>query len=257
MLTDKLAVITGVSSGIGKALLLTLQKEGCIIHGIVKSEERKQRLLEELSALLPSDDLSRMILHVCDLRNPAEIEAFAQTMHKLHLSPDILVLNAGVGFYGPHEELSAKSITELTAVNFTAPLLLTNLFLRDLKAKQGHILFISSVTAAKTNNTHGCAYGATKAGVSNFAKSLFEEVRKYDVRVTVLAPDMTQTDLYRNASFCAAEDTDAALTPEEVADYALFALTARKGLNLTELTMQPQKHRLERIKKNISLLTLC
>lgn len=250
MLTDKLAVITGVSSGIGKALLLNLHKEGCIIHGIVKSEERKQNLTAELSASLSPEELARITLHVCDLRYPTGIEAFAQTMHKLHLSPDILILNAGVGYYGPHEELSVKSITELTAVNFTAPLLLTNLFLRDLKATQGHLLFISSVTAAKTNNTHGCAYGATKAGVSSFAKSLFEEVRKYDVRVTVLAPDLTQTDLYRNASFCAAEDTDAALTPEEVADYALFALTARKGLNLTELTMQPQRHRLERIKKN-------
>ncbi len=250
MLTDNLAIITGVSSGIGKALLLTLQKEGCIIHGIVKSEERKQSLAAELATLLSADDLSRITLHVCDLRKPAAIEDFAQTMHKMHLSPDILILNAGVGFYGPHEELSVKAITELTAVNFTAPLLLTNMFLRDLKANQGHLLFISSVTAAKTNNTHGCAYGATKAGISNFAKSLFEEVRKYDVRVTVLAPDMTKTDLYRNASFCASEDTDAALTPEEVADYALFALTARKGLNLTELTMQPQRHRLERIKNN-------
>ncbi|MBQ8314410.1 MAG: SDR family oxidoreductase [Lachnospiraceae bacterium] len=250
MLTDKLAIITGVSSGIGKALLLTLQKEGCIIHGIVKSEERKQSLAAELATLLSADDLSRITLHVCDLRKPAAIEDFAQTMHKMHLSPDILILNAGVGFYGPHEELSVKAITELTAVNFTAPLLLTNMFLRDLKANQGHLLFISSVTAAKNNNTHGCAYGATKAGISNFAKSLFEEVRKYDVRVTVLAPDMTKTDLYRNASFCASEDTDAALTPEEVANYALFALTARKGLNLTELTMQPQRHRLERIKKN-------
>ncbi len=248
MLTNKLVIITGVSSGIGKALLLTLHKEGCIIHGIVKSEERKQSLMSELSASLSSEDLTRVILHVCDLRNPSEIETFAQTMHKQHLSPDILLLNAGVGFYGPHEELSVKSITELTAVNFTAPLLLTNLFLRDLKANQGHVLFISSVTAAKTNNTHGCAYGATKAGVSNFAKSLFEEVRKYDVRVTVLAPDLTQTDLYRNASFCAAEEPEASLTPEEVADYALFALTARKGLNLTELTMQPQRHRLERKK---------
>lgn len=244
MLTDKLALITGVSSGIGKALLLTLEKEGCIIHGIVKSEAKKELLKNELSTLLSPDALSRITLHVCDLRNPSEIESLAKLMHRHHHAPDILILNAGVGFYGPHEELSPKNITELAAVNFTAPLLLTNLFLRDLKKKKGHLLFVSSVTAAKTNNTHGCAYGATKAGLSNFAKSLFEEVRKYDVRITVLAPDMTQTDLYRNASFGATEDISSALTPEEVADYALFALTAREGLNLTEITMQPQRHRL-------------
>jgi len=250
MLTDKLALITGVSSGIGKSLLLTLHKEGCIVHGIVKNEERKNELTAELSSLLSPTALQTIVLHVCDLRNPSEIETLAHRFHKENIHPDILVLNAGIGLYGPHEELSVKGLTELAAVNFTAPLLLTNLFLRDLKANRGHLLWDSSVTAAKTNNTHGCAYGATKAGLSSFAKSLFEEVRKYGVRITVLAPDMTKTDLYRNASFHAAEEADAALTPEEVADYALFALTAREGLNLTELTMQPQRHRLERTQKH-------
>jgi short-subunit dehydrogenase len=227
----------------------TLLKENCRIHGIVRNQDRKDTLIKELSAVLSPESLSKITLHICDLKNASEIEAFAHTAQKDGLSPDILILNAGVGHYGPHEELSVKAITELTAVNFTAPLLLTNLFLRDLKKNGGRLLFISSVTAAKTNNTHGCAYGATKAGVSSFAKSLFEEVRKYGVRVTVLAPDMTQTELYRTASFRASEDTDAALTSEEVADYALFALTARDGLNLTELTMQPQLHRLERVQK--------
>lgn len=250
MLNHKTVLITGVSSGIGKALLLSLRKENCILHGVVKNEDRKTSLANELSALLSPEDLACITLHVCDLRNSSEIEALAHALRQKDIHPDILILNAGVGFYGPHEELSVKNLTDLAAVNFTAPLLLTNLFLRDLKKNKGHLLCISSVTASKTNNTHGCAYGATKAGLSSFAKSLFEEVRKYGVRVTVLAPDMTKTDLYRNAAFCASDSDDAALTPEEVADYALFTLTAREGLNLTELTMQPQRHRLERSKKS-------
>lgn len=246
MLQNKTVVITGVSSGIGNCLLLSLIKEGCIVHGTVKTEESKQSVWSELSSSLSPEQQSAVTLSVCDLRNPSAIEAFARDLHKAKISPDILILNAGVGYYGPHEELSVKEISELVAVNLTAPLLLSNLFLRDLKKNRGHLLCISSVTAAKNNNTHGCAYGATKAGLSSFSKSLFEEVRKHDVRVTVLAPDMTKTNLYRNATFCAADDESSSLTPEEVADYALFALTARDGLNLTELTMQPQRHRLER-----------
>lgn len=253
MLNHKIALITGVSSGIGKYLLLTLQNEGCQVYGVVKNEARKKKLTAELATCLSADELQAIRLRVCDLRNPSEIETLAHTLHKEHISPDILILNAGIGVYGPHEELSVKDLTDLAAVNFTAPLILTNLFLRDIKKNQGHLLYISSVTAAKTNNTHGCAYGATKAGLSSFAKSLFEEVRKYGVRVTVLAPDMTHTALYRNASFCAASDEDASLTPEEVADYARFALTAREGLNLTEITMQPQRHRLERKKQSDSV----
>ena len=251
MLQNKTVLLTGASSGIGKSLLLTLAASGCHIHGIVKTPDRKTALLAELSSCLPPKELQAIELYVCDLRNVPEIEALAQTLHRQNISPDILILNAGVGFYGPHEELSVKQIAELSAVNFTAPLLLTKLFLRDLKKVHGHLLFISSVTAGKTNNTHGCAYGATKAGLSSFAKSLFEEVRKHGVRVTILAPDMTRTELYRNASFDAANEEDASLSPEEVADSALFALTAREGLNLTELTMQPQRHRLH-VKKSAS-----
>ncbi len=246
MLNNRTALITGVSSGIGKSILFALSDEGCRIHGVVKTEQRKAELTAELAAKLSKKALEQISLHVCDLRNVSAIEALARTLHAVKEHPDILILNAGVGLYGPHEELSASKIAELAAVNFTAPLVLTNLFLRDLKANSGHLLFLSSVTAARTNNTHGCAYGATKAGISSFAKSLFEEVRKYGVRVTVLAPDMTRTALYRNASFCAADEDDASLSPQEVAEYALFALTAREGLNLTELTMQPQKHRLNR-----------
>ncbi len=246
MLTNKTAIITGVSSGIGKSILLALLNEGCIVHGIVKNEDRKQQLLTELSETLSGPTLQSVALHVCDLRYSEQIETLALALHKNHIIPDILILNAGIGAYGPHEELSVKKLTEMTAVNFTAPLLLSNLFLRDIKANKGHILFLSSVTANKTNNTHGCAYGATKAGISNFAKSLFEEIRKHDVRVTVLSPDMTKTDLYRDASFCAYDSSETVLTPEEVASYALFALTAREGLNITELIMQPQKHRLDK-----------
>lgn len=246
MLNQKLALITGVSSGIGYCIMNALLNENCRVIGIVRSDERKEELEQKLTTELTTEQLAALTLKVCDLSRPSAIEALAAQLKSEKLSPDILINNAGIGCYGPHEELDAHALAKMTAVNFTAPLLLTNLLLRDLKANKGHILFVSSITAGKTNNTHGCAYGATKAGITSFAKSLFEEVRKYDVRVTVLAPDLTRTALYRDASFCAAEEDDAALSPEEVAEYALFALNARNGLNLTEITMQPQHHRLSK-----------
>lgn len=249
MLTNKLALVTGVSSGIGYCIMNELLEKNCSVLGIVRSAEKKKDLEQSLAAPGSSPHGIAPTLIACDLAVPSQIEALAGRLHQEGLSPDILVLNAGVGFYGPHEELSVKAISSMTAVNLTAPLLLTNLFLRDIKANKGHILFISSVTAQKTNNTHGCAYGATKAGISSFAKSLFEEVRKYDVRVTVISPDLTRTNLYRSASFMASDEVDASLSPEEIADCALFALTARDGLNLTELTVQPQHHRISRKKK--------
>ncbi|MCI5641347.1 MAG: SDR family oxidoreductase, partial [Lachnospiraceae bacterium] len=157
----------------------------------------------------------------------------------------ILVNNAGVGYYGLHEELNAAKIKQMVRTNLELPLILSNLLLRDLKKSKGYLLQISSVTALK-NSPHGCAYGATKAGLTAFSRSLFEEARKYGVKVTVIHPDMTQTNLYRNADFTAAEDLQASLCPEDVAGAVRSVLTARDGMVIPELTLSPQLHRISK-----------
>ena len=124
-------------------------------------------------------------------------------------------------------------------------MILTNLLLRDLKRYGGTIINISSVTA-ELNNPHGCAYGATKAGLSSFSRSLFDEVRKYGVRVVNIQPDMTKTDLYRNADFTQGEEENSYLMPEEVADTVRDIIQMRDGVVVTEITMRPQLHRIRR-----------
>lgn len=124
-------------------------------------------------------------------------------------------------------------------------MIITNLLLRDLKKNKGTIINISSITAEKTN-PHGCAYGATKAGLTSFSHSLFEEVRKYGVRVVNIEPDMTDTKLYRNADFTVDENEAARLQPKEVADAVLYVLEQREGLVMTDITIRPQLHRIAR-----------
>jgi short-subunit dehydrogenase len=124
-------------------------------------------------------------------------------------------------------------------------MILSNALLRTLKENKGFIINISSVTATQSN-PHGCAYGATKAGLSNFSKSLFEENRKYGLKVINIQPDMTATNLYRNASFKEDEDILAHLEPGEVADTIRYALNAREGLVLTDITLRPQLHKIAR-----------
>lgn len=95
-------------------------------------------------------------------------------------------------------------------------------------------------------NPHGCAYGATKAALSSFSSSLFEETRKYGVKVITIQPDMTQTNLYRNANFKEGITPDTYLTPEEIADAVEYALSLREGIVLREITLTPQKHQITR-----------
>ena len=106
-------------------------------------------------------------------------------------------------------------------------------------------LNISSVTALQPS-PHGCAYGASKAGLTAFSRSLFDEARKYGVKVVSVHPDMTSTDLYRNADFKEDEDMAAHLEPQEVAQTVEYIINIRDGAVIQEITIKPQFHRIRR-----------
>lgn len=191
----KAAIVTGASSGIGKAIAEMLVSLGYEVFGFGREFTAEVSFHPVVCDLLDTEELER---HIKQIRKQYEIY--------------ILINNAGIGYYGLHEELNAAKIKQMVRTNLELPLLLSNLLLRDLKKSKGYLLQISSVTALK-NSPHGCAYGATKAGLTAFSRSLFDEARKYGVKVTVIHPDMTQTKLYRNADFTAAEDLQASLLP--------------------------------------------
>ena len=209
----KAAIVTGASSGIGKAIAEMLVSLGYEVFGFGREFTAEVSFHPVVCDLLDTEELER---HIKQIRKQYEIY--------------ILINNAGIGYYGLHEELNAAKIKQMVRTNLELPLLLSNLLLRDLKKSKGYLLQISSVTALK-NSPHGCAYGATKAGLTAFSRSLFDEARKYGVKVTVIHPDMTQTKLYRNADFTAAEDLQASLLPEDV---------------IPELTVCPQLHRISK-----------
>ena len=230
----KTALITGASSGIGLAAALRLAAEGYKVYGIGRHYDE--------SLTYPAN----FYRYSCDITNTQNLSQTLADIRKQlpEPAPDILIHSAGIGLYGLQETLKNTDIQSLIRTNLESPILITTEFLSFMKQrKSGHIIFISSITAKKSN-TYGCAYGATKAGLLSFANSLFDEVRKYNIKVTTLLPDMTKTNLYRNADFTA--DDTACLFPEDIADTISCVLSAGEHLNVTELTIQPQKHRIQK-----------
>ncbi len=227
------ALVTGASSGIGLAITNALLADGYIVYGIGRTFPEH---MEKVPNFHPLE---------IDLRKTEQLTKIIWDLTS-ETTFSLLVNAAGVAYYGPHESLTTPSIHNMVAVNVEAPLLLTNLLLRGLKATSGTILNVSSVTAKHTSNTHGCAYGATKAALSSFSASLFEECRKYGVRVITLHPDMTDTALYRNADFMPRKDADFCLEAAEIAAFAMEALHARNGLVVTDITVRPQRNAIQR-----------
>ena len=147
----KAAIVTGASSGIGKAIAEMLVSLGYEVFGFGREFTTEVSFHPVVCDLLDTEELER---HIKQIRKQYEIY--------------ILINNAGIGYYGLHEELNAAKIKQMVRTNLELPLLLSNLLLRDLKRSKGYLLQISSVTALK-NSPHGCAYGATKAGLTAFS----------------------------------------------------------------------------------------
>lgn len=230
---EKVAVVTGASSGIGLEISKRLCEKGYKVYGFGRNFEKEDKLEHELFHRV-----------VCDITQSQKV---CDILKKIQKENDITLLinNAGVGYYGLHEEQNIKKIQEMVRTNLEAPMIITSQLLRTLKKNKGTIINISSVTANKTN-PHGCAYGATKAGISSFTESLFDEARKYGVKVAQIQPDMTSTNLYRNADFMEGEERESYLEPSDVASAVNYILEQENGVVISNISIKPQIHRIRR-----------
>ncbi len=233
----KTAIVTGASSGIGLEAAKKLVSLNYRVYGLARNFD-KTRWRHEL--------FERVI---CDVSDCQGLKNTVLEIVEKEGSIDLLLNNAGIGYFAPHEEIKPEQIEEMVKTNLLAPLLLTRLVLRELKRTKGYIINISSITALKPS-IFGAAYAATKAGLRHFGSSLFEEVRKSGVKVITINPDIVKTGFYDHLNFKEHEDPESHIEPGCVADAIEWVLTRRDGTILSEITIRPQKHMLEKKQKN-------
>ena len=228
----KRVLITGATSGIGLAITKKLLNLNYIVYGVGRDFTKV--------------DIENINFYpiVCDLLKYQNIEEMVKKLKK-DVDIDILINCAGIGYFGLHEEINPTKLHKMITLNLEAPLVLTQLLLRDLKKREGTVINISSITATKAS-TYGCAYSATKAGLLHFSKGLFDEVRKTGVKVVSILPDITKTAFYDELNFREGEEEESYILPECVADAVENILSQRKGTVITEIILQPQKHIIRR-----------
>ena len=227
----KTAIVTGASSGIGNAISRMLAENGYKVYGIGRVFDEADTFFEERISM--------------DIRDTDILLKKLSSFKKI----DVLVNAAGTAYYGLTEFMTPEQIGEMCRVDLEAPMIITSAILPKIKDTKGYIINIASVTSTRIN-THGACYGALKAGLRSFGRSLFEEARKHGVKVVTICPDLTRgTGLYRNADFEPSDDEGCFLVPEDTAECVRSVLHMRDGAAVTEIEVRPQLNRVEKKQK--------
>lgn len=191
----RLAVITGASSGIGAAAAVELARHGLAVALVGRRVERLQRVAQRVTAaggqayVLPAD-----------LSQPEERAALAEQVQALPQPVEVLINNAGLGWYGWFDEMPQATVEEILQVNITAVVDLTRRLLPGMRRRaSGHVINIGSV--AGSIPSQGIAmYAGSKAFLDAFTTSLHRELRGSGVQAGVVRPGPVSTEFFENAA---------------------------------------------------------
>jgi len=223
---NKIAIITGASRGIGHEISKRLLALGYKVIGISRTIKDKD-----------IDNIDFQAIQA-DLSTQKGVNFLTTKLKDKDIS--ILINSAGFGKFEPHEELSFKTITDMVYLNLTAPMLLTNFLLKNLKKNDGYLINITSIEAIRASKFAG-VYSATKAGLKAFSSSLFEETRKTNLTITSINPDMTQSSFYDDLRFQTSKKDDEKLFTTDIADAVEHILKMRKGAVISDYTIRSLK----------------
>jgi 3-oxoacyl-[acyl-carrier protein] reductase len=195
LLQSKIALVTGASRGIGKAILIKLAKAGAIAIGVDYSEEYANTISLFLKELGLSGEG-----FVMDVTKQETIESAMEQITKKYGAPSVLVNNAGIARDNLALRMSQAEWDQVIATNLTSVFRLSCVCIRSMvKARFGRIINIASVVAY-AGNPGQVNYAAAKAGMVAFSKSLAIEVASRNITVNCIAPGFIETDMTKKLS---------------------------------------------------------
>ncbi|HEX7916496.1 SDR family NAD(P)-dependent oxidoreductase [Rudaea sp.] len=240
-LQDRIALVTGASSGIGAATALALAEAGAKVAIAARRRDR----LDELAKSLAARGAEPLVLEA-DLLDEHAAQRIVADTEKHFGRLDILVNNAGVMYLEPVAEADLGRWRRMLELNVLSLIASTQAALAGMRArKDGHIVNISS-TAGRVANPNAAAYSATKFGVVAFSEALRREVYADGVRVSVIEPGAVATELREHIGHAQVQKALNAwaegmrqLQAEDVADAILFCVTRPPHVSINEVLMRP------------------
>ena len=232
-LKDKVALVTGASSGMGRAFAAALAKAGAAVLLVARREEKLHEAVSEITAAG-----GEAAYHVADLTSVPALYDLVDVLLARYRMLHILVNNAGLGWHAPLPDLSRDQITEMIETDLAAPIHLTQAALPALiKNAPSDIVNVASM-AGLQGFPGGSVYCAVKHGVVGFTRALAEEVKPAGVRVTAICPGSVDTEFFDR--FRPTLERPLMLHVEDAVQALLYVVTAPPRVLHGEIVLRPR-----------------
>ncbi|HDG5570264.1 TPA: SDR family oxidoreductase [Staphylococcus aureus] len=228
VLTDKIAVVTGVGSGIGEAIATLLHEEGAKVVLAGRNKDKLQNVANQLA-----QDSVKVV--PTDVTNKEEVDELMKIAQQTFGGLDIVINSAGQMLSSKITDYQVDEWDSMIDVNIKGTLYTAQAALPTmLEQSSGHLINIASISGFEVTKS-STIYSATKAAVHTITQGLEKELAKTGVKVTSISPGMVDTAI--TAAYNPSDRKK--LDPQDIAEAVLYALTQPKHVNVNEITVRP------------------
>lgn len=230
-LKNKVAIVTGASSGIGASIAETLSQHGVKVVLTGRNETR----LSDVAKQLQENSQSEIDTHIVDVTQKDEVAKLVKETENKFGHVDILVNSAGLMLSSTITDGDVEAWENMIDVNVKGTLYGINAVLpMFLNQSTGHIINIASISGFEVTK-QSTLYSASKAAVHTITQGLEKELAKTGVRVTSISPGMVDTPLSGNTDWGSRKKLD----PQDIAEAVVYALQQPSHVNINEVTVRP------------------
>lgn len=228
---DKIALVTGGSKGIGKAVGKLLAHEGAKVILVARNADELESARTELNKAGGT-----VYTYCADVGSNDEVTRIINKICTKFERLDILINNAGIGIFAPVTDFKVEDWHRLMNTNLHGPFYMIRAVLPQMiRQREGAIINIASL-AAKNSFANGAAYCASKAGLVALSECLMLEVRYYNIKVSVILPGSVATDFGSGSA-----NKNWMLNPEDIAQQAINIIKSKENALISHIEMRPLK----------------
>lgn len=229
-LRGQIAVVTGGSRGIGRAIAQALADEGVSVAICGRDRVSLNSALRELNAS------GAAVGETCDVGSPDQAGEFFAFVDRELGGVDILVNNAGVGNFGAVDELTPEAWDEVIATNLSGPFYFSRLAAPRMRKRGGGFILNIGSLAGKYPFAGGAAYNASKFGLAGFTEAMMLDLRYDNIRVSTIMPGSVQTGFRPGAA-----NAEWKLDPEAIASMAVHLIRTPDRNLASRVEMRPSR----------------